>query len=126
MLLASRLGKMRIFARPCTLLPGAFRLLMLEHSVYTVAAPEAAASILWRDNTFAPQAAEAMRISARELKALNLVDELVPEPLGGAHRNHRVSADNLKAALLKHLVELKQLPIDELLQKRYQKFRTIG
>jgi len=67
-----------------------------------------------------------MRISARELKALNLVDELVPEPLGGAHRNHRIAADNLKAALLKHLVELKRLPIDELLERRYQKFRTIG
>ena len=102
------------------------RILMLEHSIYTVASPEAAASILWRDNAFAPQAAEAMRISARELKALNLVDELVPEPLGGAHRNHRVAADNLKAALLKHLVELKRLPIDELLERRYQKFRTIG
>ena len=102
------------------------RILMLEHSIYTVASPEAAASILWRDNAFAPQAAEAMRISARELKALNLVDELVPEPLGGAHRNHRVAADNLKAALLKHLLELKRLPIDELLERRYQKFRTIG
>ena len=102
------------------------RILMLEHSIYTVASPEAAASILWRDNAFAPQAAEAMRISARELKALNLVDELVPEPLGGAHRNHRIAADNLKAALLKHLVELKRLPIDELLERRYQKFRTIG
>ncbi len=102
------------------------RILMLEHSIYTVASPEAAASILWRDNSFAPQAAEAMRISARELKSLNLVDELVPEPLGGAHHNHRLAADNLKAALLKHLTELKQLPIDELLEKRYQKFRTIG
>jgi acetyl-CoA carboxylase carboxyl transferase subunit alpha len=102
------------------------RILMLEHSIYTVASPEAAASILWRDNSFAPQAAEAMRISARELKALDLVDELVPEPLGGAHRNHRVAADNLKAALLKHLAELKQLPVDELLEKRYQKFRAIG
>ena len=102
------------------------RILMLEHSIYTVASPEAAASILWHDNSFAPQAAEAMRISARELKALDLVDELVPEPLGGAHRNHRVAADNLKAALLKHLAQLQQLPIDELLERRYQKFRAIG
>ena len=102
------------------------RILMLEYSIYTVATPEAAASILWRDNAFAPQAAEAMSISARELKALDLVDELVPEPLGGAHRNHRVAADNLKATLLKYLAELKPLPIDELLAKRYQKFRAIG
>jgi len=85
---------------------------MLEHSIYSVASPEAAASILWRDNAFAPQAAEAMRISAREIKALDLVDELVPEPLGGAHRDHRVAADNLKAALLKHLAELNLRPPD--------------
>jgi acetyl-CoA carboxylase carboxyl transferase subunit alpha len=102
------------------------RLLMLEYSIYTVASPEAAASILWRDTAFAPQAAEAMRISARELKAAHLIDELIPEPLGGAHHNYRLTADTLKAALLRHLAELKQLPLDELLEKRYQKFRTIG
>lgn len=102
------------------------RILMMEHSIYTVAAPEAAASILWRDSAYAPQAAEAMRISAHELKPLNLVDELVPEPLGGAHRNHSVAADNLKTALIKHLAELKTVAIDELLERRYQKFRMIG
>jgi len=102
------------------------RILMLEHSIYTVASPEAASSILWRDRAFGAQAAEAMRISARELKALDLVDELVPEPLGGAHRDHQLAAANLKAALLKHLAELKQLSIDELLEQRYQKFRAIG
>jgi len=102
------------------------RILMLEHSIYTVASPEAASSILWRDRAFGAQAAEAMRISARELKALDLVDELVPEPLGGAHRDHQLTAVNLKAALLKHLAELKQLPVDELLEQRYQKFRAIG
>ena len=102
------------------------RILMLEHSIYTVAMPEASASILWRDNKYAPQAAEAMRISARELKSLNLVDELIPEPLGGAHHNYRLTADNLKAALLKHLAQLKPVPMDELLEARYQKFRNIG
>ncbi len=102
------------------------RVLMLEHSIYTVASPEAAASILWRDTAFAPQAAEAMRISARELKAAQLIDELIPEPLGGAHHNYRLTAETLKAVLLKHLAELKQLPLDQLLEKRYQKFRTIG
>jgi len=102
------------------------RILMLEHSIYTVAMPEASASILWRDNKYAPQAAEAMRISAKELKSLNLVDELIPEPLGGAHHNYRLTADNLKAALLKHLEQLKPLPVDELLELRYQKFRNIG
>ncbi len=102
------------------------RLLMLEFSIYTVAPPEAAASILWRDTTFAPQAAEAMRISARELKALHLIDELIPEPSGGAHHNPTLTADNLKAALLQNLAELKQIPTDELLEKRYQKYREIG
>jgi acetyl-CoA carboxylase carboxyl transferase subunit alpha len=102
------------------------RLLMLEYSIYTVAAPEAAASILWRDTAFAPQAAEAMRISARELRSAHLVDELIPEPLGGGHHNHRLAADTLKSVLLKQLAELKQIPLDQLLEKRYQKFRAIG
>jgi acetyl-CoA carboxylase carboxyl transferase subunit alpha len=102
------------------------RILMLENSIYTVAMPEASASILWRDKVFAPQAAEAMRISAKELKALNLIDELILEPLGGAHRNYNLTAENLNAALLKNLAELQVLPIDELLERRYQKFRNIG
>lgn len=102
------------------------RILMLEHSIYSVAPPEAAATILWRDTAFAPQAAEAMKISARELHQLGLVDELITEPLGGAHRNYEIAANNLKAALLKNLDELKQLPTDDLLELRYQKFRNIG
>ncbi len=102
------------------------RLLMMEFSIYSVAPPEAAANILWRDTAFAPQAAEAMKITARELKALGLIDELIPEPLGGAHHNYRAAADNLKTALLKNLAQLKQLPLDELLEMRYQKYRNIG
>ncbi len=102
------------------------RILMLEHTTYSVAAPEAAASILYRDTAFAPQMAESMRISAKELKSIQLVDELIPEPLGGAHRNHRQAADNLKAALIKQLDDLKQVSTKDLLEKRYQKFRNIG
>ncbi len=102
------------------------RILMLEFSIYSVAPPEAAANIMWRDTAFAPQAAEAMRISARELKEIALVDNLIPEPLGGAHRNHHLTADNLKAALLAQLAELKQYSLDDLLEMRYQKFRNIG
>lgn len=102
------------------------RLLMLQNSIYTVAAPEAAASILWRDKVFAPQAAEAMRISAKELKEAALVDDLVPEPLGGAHRNFQTTADNLKVALLKHLAEIQSLDLETMLEQRYQKFRSIG
>ncbi len=102
------------------------RILMLEHTIYSVAAPEAAASILYRDTAFAPQSAESMRISAKELKAINIVDELIPEPLGGAHRSHSQSANNLKAILLKHLDELQQVSRKDLLERRYQRFRNIG
>ncbi len=102
------------------------RLLMLEHSIYTVAAPEAAASILWRDTAFAADAAEAMQIAACQLHALHLIDGLVPEPDGGAHRDHRQAAAHLKAALLEQLAELRSISIDELLKQRCNKFRTMG
>lgn len=102
------------------------RILMMEHSIYTVAAPEAAANIMWRDPVYAQYAAEGMRIGARELLPLGIIDALVPEPLGGAHRNYRQAADNLKTALLQQLAELKEIPMDELLEQRYQKFRAIG
>jgi acetyl-CoA carboxylase carboxyl transferase subunit alpha len=102
------------------------RILMMEHSIYTVAMPEASASIMWRDKVYAPQAAEAMRISARELKSLNLVDELIPEPLGGAHHNYQQAAGSLKAALVRNLHELRQLSPDQLIEQRYEKFRNIG
>ncbi len=102
------------------------RILMLEYSIYTVTSPESAGSILWRSTSFAPQAAEAMRISGRELKKLGLVDELVPEPLGGAHHNAHLAAENVKAAILRNMAELKQIPLDKLLEQRYQKYRAIG
>ncbi|HTI15934.1 MAG TPA: acetyl-CoA carboxylase carboxyltransferase subunit alpha [Dictyobacter sp.] len=102
------------------------RVLMLEHSIYMVAAPEAAASIIWRDSVHAPYAAEGMRINAREIFKLGLIDEVVPEPAGGAHRNYSQMALTLKDTLLQQLAELQQLPVDTLLEQRYQKFRTIG
>ncbi|GLV56728.1 acetyl-coenzyme A carboxylase carboxyl transferase subunit alpha [Dictyobacter sp. S3.2.2.5] len=102
------------------------RVLMLEHSIYMVAAPEAAASIMWRDAAYASYAATAMRISARELLPLGLIDEILPEPVGGAHRNYQQTASTLKAALERHLEETKSLPTDKLLELRYQKFRNIG
>ncbi len=102
------------------------RVLMLEHSIYSVAAPEAAASIIWRDAAYAQYAAESMRIKAREVHQLGLVDEIIPEPLGGAHRNYQQAANNLKEALQRNLVDLQQLGVDELLERRYQKFRTVG
>ena len=102
------------------------KVLMLEYSIYTVAAPEAAASILWRDTVYAAQAAEAMKIKARDLCQLGLVDELIAEPLGGAHRNHEEAAQNLKAAILKHLSGLSSMSAEELVQQRHEKFRAYG
>jgi acetyl-CoA carboxylase carboxyl transferase subunit alpha len=102
------------------------RVLMFEHSIYMVAAPEAAASIMWRDSAHASYAAESMRISARELLPLGLIDEILPEPLGGGHRNYHQMANTLKDALKRHLTEVGQLPIDEMLEQRYQKFRVMG
>ncbi len=102
------------------------RVLMLENAVYTVASPEAAATILWRDNAFAPDAALAMKITAPELLELGIVDGIIPEPLGGAHRDYQAAADAIKAAILRDLAELKALTMPALLEQRYQRFRVIG
>ncbi|HLI71985.1 MAG TPA: acetyl-CoA carboxylase carboxyltransferase subunit alpha [Ktedonobacteraceae bacterium] len=102
------------------------RILIMEFAIYTVTSPESAASIIWRSTSFAQQAADAMRIGGRELKTLGLVDDIIPEPLGGAHHNPRLAAETLKATIQKNLAELKQIPLDELLEMRYQKYRSIG
>jgi acetyl-CoA carboxylase carboxyl transferase subunit alpha len=102
------------------------RILMLEHSIYTVASPEAAASILWRDSAFAPNAAETMKITAQDLLERGLIEEIAPEPLGGAHRDLTEMAAILKETITRNLDELCALPIDELLQARYQRYRAIG
>lgn len=102
------------------------RILMLENAIYTVASPEAAASILWRDAAFGPNAAEAMKITAPELLKLGLVEGIVSEPLGGANRDHRAAAENVKQAILSNLAELRQIPTEQLLDQRYQRFRAIG
>jgi acetyl-CoA carboxylase carboxyl transferase subunit alpha len=102
------------------------RLLMFEHSVYTVASPEACAAILWKDATKSPQAAEALRITANDLKDLGILDHILPEPIGGAHSDPIATASTLKAALLKHLSELTTLSNSERRTLRYQKFRSIG
>src|SRR5436190_11348738 len=93
------------------------RVLMLQHSIYSVAAPEAVSSILWRESEHAQYAANGMRISAREVFTLGLIDEVLPEPLGGAHRNYHEVAATLKEGILRHLTELKQMSLDELLEK---------
>ena len=102
------------------------RILMLEHSIYTVASPEAAASILWRDSAFAANAAETMKITAQDLLERRLIEEIVPEPLGGAQRDQMEMAAILKDTITRNLDELCALPVDELLEARYQRYRAIG
>jgi acetyl-CoA carboxylase carboxyl transferase subunit alpha len=102
------------------------RLLMFEHSVYTVASPEACASILWRDAAKAPVAAAALKITAQDLLQLGLIDRSLPEPSGGNHWSPLQAGQTLKAALLEQLQELQALPEEELLQRRYQKYRRMG
>ncbi len=100
--------------------------LMLEYAIYSVISPEGCASILWRDPAKAPEAAAAMGITAQTLKRLALIDEIVPEPAGGAHRNHQETASTLKGFLVKAFDRLRRLPVEELLEQRYQKFRRMG
>jgi len=101
-------------------------LLMFEHSVYMVASPEACASILWRDSSKAPIAAEALRITAVDLLRLGLIDEIVQEPAGGNHAAPLDAAEILKKAIENHLNVLKQLGEHQLLEQRYDKFRRMG
>ena len=102
------------------------RTLMLEYSTYSVITPEGCASILWKSADKAKDAAEQMGITARRLKDLGLVDKVVREPIGGAHRNPSQMARRLKAVLLNELDTLEQLPIDALLQRRYERLRGYG
>jgi len=102
------------------------RIMMMQNSIYSVISPEGCASILWRDATKADVAAEALRINAPQLLKLGIIDEIVPEPPGGAHRDYQVAAENLKKALLKHLTELKKIPKNKIAEKRHEKFRQMG
>src|SRR5947209_7381933 len=102
------------------------RVLMMENSIYSVISPEGCAAIMWRDASKKELAAEAMRITATDLQELGCVDDIVPEPEGGAHRDHEAAANLLDVSLQKHLAELKKLPPAELIASRYNKFRTIA
>ncbi|MEW5742179.1 MAG: acetyl-CoA carboxylase carboxyltransferase subunit alpha [Myxococcota bacterium] len=102
------------------------RVLMLEYSIYSVISPEGCASILFRDAKHADRAAEALKLTARDLKELKIVDEVIPEPRGGAHRDPLAAADNVREALEKHLAALKPLSARGLVDDRYAKFRALG
>jgi acetyl-CoA carboxylase carboxyl transferase subunit alpha len=100
--------------------------LMLENAIYSVISPEGCASILWRDGSFAPQAAEALKLTARSLLALGVIDEVVPEPVGGAHRFVEQTAESVKMAVVKQLKALAGLTTTKLIARRFDKFSAIG
>ena len=102
------------------------RVLMMEYAYYSVISPEGCAAILWKDGERSPQAAEALKLTADSLLELGIVDAMVPEPTGGAHRDPEGAIASLKAALLTELDSLADVPLDELLERRYQKFRKIS
>jgi acetyl-CoA carboxylase carboxyl transferase subunit alpha len=102
------------------------RVLMLENSYYSVISPEGCAAILWKHRKHAPEAAKALKLTATDLKEFKLVDEVVPEPLGGAHQNQEAAIANVREAITRNLDELIKIPVDQLLEQRYEKFRRIG
>ncbi|MBN1794234.1 MAG: acetyl-CoA carboxylase carboxyltransferase subunit alpha [Candidatus Omnitrophica bacterium] len=102
------------------------RVYIMENAYYSVISPEGCAAILWKDRARAPEAAQALKLTGPDLKQLGIIDDIIPEPLGGAHRDPERAAELLQETILAALSELKQLSIDDLLEARYQKFRRMG
>jgi acetyl-CoA carboxylase carboxyl transferase subunit alpha len=102
------------------------RICVLENAYYSVISPEGCASILWRDRAKAPEAAEVLKLTANDLYEFGIIDDVIKEPLGGAHRDPQMAADNIKKKVTKYLDELGKLSKKELIEKRYEKFRKIG
>jgi acetyl-CoA carboxylase carboxyl transferase subunit alpha len=102
------------------------RVLMMENAYYSVISPEGCAAILWKHRKHAPEAAEAMKLVAPDLKQLNLIDDVIAEPAGGAHHDHQAAADAFREVVLRHLDELAAMRTDRLLEGRYAKFRNFG
>jgi len=103
------------------------KVFMLENAVYSVLSPEGFASILWKDSTRTKEAAEVMKMTAKDLYKFKVIDEIIKEPEdGGAEKDVKSVADSIKKCIIKSVKELKNLPIDELVEKRYQKFRSMG
>ena len=99
---------------------------MMEHATYSVASPEACASIVWRDSEMAAEAAEAMKLSANNIFELKLIDEIIKEPLGGAHRNYDQASIQIKNSIINNLERLNQIPLNELVEKRYERLMSYG
>lgn len=102
------------------------RLLMLSNAIYSVASPEACAAILWKDRAKVEDAARALALTAQDMLRLKIIDEIIEEPLGGAHRDYDLITGRVKGSILKHLEELKKIDVEQLVQQRYERFRKIG
>ena len=102
------------------------KVFLLEHAYYTVISPEGCASILWRDATKAADAADALKITAKDLMKFNIIDGEIKEPVGGAHTNYEEVSANMKKTILDSIDELLKLPVENLKEQRYQKFRKMG
>lgn len=102
------------------------RILVLEHSYYSVISPEGCAAILWKDRAYADKAAENLKLTASDLVALKIADGVVPEPLGGAHQDPQATAQSIASLVAKHLADLDAMTIEERIQDRYDKFRAMG
>lgn len=102
------------------------RILMLENAIYSVISPEGCASILWRDSSKNKEAAEALKLTAQDLSNFKIIDEIVPEPIGGAHMDFEHTAKNIKKAILRNLEELLKIPVDVLIPLRIKKFQNMG
>ena len=102
------------------------RIAVLEHAYYSVISPEGCAGILWKSHDYAEQAAHALRLTSRQLLEMGVIDDMIDEPLGAAHRDHHQMAGRMKHYLMRTLRELTAMPIDDLLDQRYEKFRRIG
>jgi acetyl-CoA carboxylase carboxyl transferase subunit alpha len=102
------------------------RVLMMEYSWYSVISPESCASILWRDPKYAPEAAEALKLTASDLDELGVIDEIIKEPLGGAHRDREQVFEAVGESVSRHIAQLCELPVDELMKRRFEKYRAMG
>lgn len=102
------------------------RVIMMENAYYSVISPEGCAAILWKHRKHAPEAAEAMKLVAPDLMKLGLIDDVIGEPTGGAHRDHRATANAFREKILAHIAQLTALPTEQLLEERYTKFRNFG
>jgi acetyl-CoA carboxylase carboxyl transferase subunit alpha len=101
------------------------KILMLEHAIYSVISPEGCAAILWKDSSKAQEAAASLKLTAQDLLSLGLIDEIIKEPLGGAHRDYEKITNDTKFAIINNLKKFNNYDIDKLLQQRYKKFRRI-